>query len=334
MSFVSLKRYLNRSDQEVVLRQIIDLLLDKVASGAVAADESEAKAFRADLEQIRNEIGPDAEPGSLLVAAGSAAQALEAYNRRVTRLIRKQAAELHNIVTMMTDAASTIGGENMRSVQRLQEIGDGLERAGSVRDFAALKVHLAECLNSLRVETLRQREESESLIENLRQQVERYSRAAAIPKDIDHATGLSNADAGIKALQQPAPAGLRRYVVTMVVGRIQSINARFGLEAGDRVLAAFGAYVQKQLGKADQLFRWKGPAFVALLDRTEPLDQVRSQVRRMLEKPVEETFEIGDRSVLIPILAAWTAFQLITTGPTAERQIQTFIASQGNTDYV
>jgi GGDEF domain-containing protein len=334
MPMVTLKRYLNRNEEEVVLRKVVDLLLEKISTSAVAANESESTVFREDIGRIRDQIGPEALPSALLLAAGSATQALEGYNKGITRLIRKQGEQLQSIIAMMTDTVVKVGGQHLRSVQRLQDIGDGLERAGVIRDFETLKVHLGECLNSFRVETLRQKEESDNLIQHLRQEVERCSPAALMDGNTDLASGLGNTAAGIKAMQEPVPIGKRRYVVTMVVGRIQSINARFGQQAGDRILSAFGTFVWQQLGQADRLFRWNGPAFMALLERTEPLDQVRTQIKRMLEKPLQENFEVGDRSVLIPISAAWSAFQHITTVATAEKQIQTFIASQSSREYV
>ena len=72
---------------------------------------------------------------------------------------------------------------------------------------------------------------------------------------------------------------------------------------------------------------------VALIERSETLDRVRDQIRRIMEMRLDENLELGERAVLIPVSSAWSVFQLIAMA-TAERQIQAFIASQGNREFV
>jgi GGDEF domain-containing protein len=336
MSMVSLKRYLNRTDEEGVLRQVVALLLEKVGASAAVANDADSAAFRDDMNRFREQFVPEATPDHLLLAAGSAMQALDGYNKGITRVIQKQGVQLQSVIGMMTETVAMIGGQHVRSAERLKELSDGLERTGAIKDFETLKSCLGDYLKTFKEETLRQKQEADSLIQTLRQDVQRCSRGVAIAggEDLDQVTGLHRADAGIKAMHEAVPQGKRRYVVTMVVGRIQSINARFGQEAGDRILTSFGSFVEQQLGATDRLFRWTGPAFVALLERTESLDNVRVQIKRMLEARLEENFEVGERSVLIPVTAAWTAFQLITTVATAQKQIQGFIAGQASSEYL
>ena len=154
------------------------MLLEKIATGAVEASQSESESFREDLDRIRNRIGPDAPPADLLLAAGSATQALDGYNKGVSRLLRIQADQLHSIIAMMTETAVKVGGQNLRSV-RLQEIGEGLERAGAVKDFETIAAAPCEYCSTER--------------------------------SLDRVTGLGKAEAGIRAMHEPT-AGRRRYV--------------------------------------------------------------------------------------------------------------------------
>jgi hypothetical protein len=72
---------------------------------------------------------------------------------------------------------------------------------------------------------------------------------------------------------------------------------------------------------------------VAVLERAKALDEVRALVRRMLDKPLDETYEIDGRSILIPISAAWSIFMLTSEPGAAEKQIQAFIASRYCRDF-
>jgi hypothetical protein len=53
----------------------------------------------------------------------------------------------------------------------------------------------------------------------------------------------------------------------------------------------------------------------------------------MFDTPIQENLELGARSVLIPISAAWSVITL-TSAPEVEKQIEAFIASQGGHDYL
>ena len=314
---VSLKRFLYASEQEAALAKVVTLLLEKIGAGAVEGDRAAYDAFRAEMEHIGARASHDATPESPFVTAGSAVQAMENYNRQISTFLRKQ------------------GGENMRSAQRLQEIGDKFERVRAIEDIQTLKSSLGECLHTFREEAQRQKAESEETIQSLQKAVERHEPAGSGGfEDLDPATRLPRQAAGLQAMQEAIQAGKRRYVVAMVVNRMQSVNARFGFHVGDRILRAFKENVEKQLSRADQLFRWEGPAIVVLLDRTDPIEQVRAQIRRILDGRLEEHFDVEGRAVMIPISAAWSAFHLMPPLANAIKQIQAFIASQGSRDYV
>ncbi|MES1262702.1 MAG: hypothetical protein ABUS49_13295, partial [Acidobacteriota bacterium] len=83
----------------------------------------------------------------------------------------------------------------------------------------------------------------------------------------------------------------------------------------------------------DQLFRWTGPAMVAILERSQPLAAIRLMVKQLADVRTDIAFEFGDRSVHIPISANWAVFPLEGKAA-AESQIHAFIASQGNRDFL
>jgi GGDEF domain-containing protein len=330
---VSLKEYLNRTDPQVTLRQVVSSLLEKIGFSAVAIDRGEYEAFRADIERIREGVVPGIAPAALIVIADSAAQVLESYNGAVTRLFQKQGHEMQGIIKMMAETVVLVSGESTRSAQRLREIGDEFERSNAITDLQALRGHLSECLRGFREEARNQKTKAECLIAGLREQIVQGAVPANEGSDsLDPATGLPGKDACMRAMQDPVAIGKRRYVVTMAVNRIQSINARFGHKAGDRILGVFAKFLAQQLVPADRLFRWTGPAIVVLPERSETLDRVRDQIRRIMEIRLNENLELGERAVLIPVSAAWSVFQLAAVSD-AERQIQTFIASQGSREF-
>jgi GGDEF domain-containing protein len=287
------------------------------------------------MSRLQEHANTELTPEALSAVVESAGQAIDDYNGHVTAFLRKQASELRSIVSMITETAIKIGGENARSAERLQEIGQKFERAGELSDLRMLKSHLSDCLHTLRDEAERRKTESDEAIRSLQQEiVRRCEQGSAVLEDLDVVTGLPLLAAGLRAMQEPVKTEKRRFVAVMIVDRIKLINLRFGIDAGNSVLRVFKESIEQRLMQGDRLFRWNGPTIVALIDRTESVEQVRAQIRRLLETRIEETLEVEQRSVLIPISASWSVFPLMPPIADATKQIQAFIASQGGRDYV
>ena len=335
MAMISLKRFMNGNERESAALQVAALLVEKLGDCAVEDDKQELESFRAEMRVVHDAMTPDLPPENLLILAGSAMQALETYNRRVTSTISHRGDDFQSIIRMLQDSLVKITGENVQSVQSLNRIGEELDRGIGFQDLQSVKVHLSVCLSGLRQEIERGKNASKTMVEGLQIQIETFrALAKKIPdRKVDAATRVLNQEDCIAAIRNAIEKGTRHYAVVMVVNRIQPINARFGREAGDRILARFKEYIEAQLGASDQLFRWVGPAVVVIMERPQSGDQVRLLVKRMFDAPLQENLELGARSVLVPISAAWSVIAL-TSPPDVEKQIEAFIASQGTRDYI
>lgn len=346
---ISLKSYFNASSEETPLRRVVALLISKMGSSAVRCDLEEFEAFTTDIRRISGALAPELTPDNLLVHAEAAAEGLTAYNKRIARLLDSQRGEVTHILGMLQNTVINIAGENTRSAKRLQEITSELEQSGPITDLRVLKGRLAECLTGLREEMSQQKAEAAVTIENLQVTIERgrdsivalaenrleqaersRSNSLAIPGNAqDPITGLPCRDAALVAMQNSIGAGTRNYAVVMVINRVQMIKDRFGYKVSDHMIAGFKDEMAKQLSGSGQLFRWTGPAFVAILERAEPIAVVRAEVRRMLDAKIEVSYSGTGRSVLIPVSAVWLALPLISVAD-ADMQIQAFTASQNS----
>ena len=331
---INLKRFMNGNEREGAALQVAALLVEKLGDCAVEADKQELEIFRREMKAVHDAMTPDVPPENLLILAGSATQSLEAYNRRITSTISSRGHEFQTIIRMLQDSLLIIAGENIQSVQSLGELGEELDRGAGFTDLHSLKLHLGTCLSGLRDEIERGKTASKATVEGLQIQIEAFRKLAeTIPgRKVDTAAGVLHQEDCLAAIRNAIEKGTRHYAVVMAVNRIQPINARFGRAAGDRILARFKEYIEAQLGASDQLFRWTGPAVVVIMERPQSVDQVRLLVKRMFDTPIQESLELGARSVLIPISAAWSVFVLNSTPDFVEKQIEAFIAGQSSPD--
>ena len=353
MSFVTLTRYLTGpGEEQATFRRVISLLLQGMTLHAVQGDTADFESFRDDFNRIQTEASEEVPAQELLVAAGAAVQALSDHNQRTTRFIHRQGVELQNMISMLAQTVITIGDVSQRSSHRLMEIEKQMEGASAIEDVQSLKLRLGECLTSLREEAGRQKSDAQSRaaaierqLENSRDRVGSLLPVAAgidtltrlpdqaMEEGIDTLTGLPNQATAEAAFHEAAQKAGPTYVVTAVVNRIQAVNIRYGNAVGDQVIKALADSIRTHLSGQDLLFRWRGPAIVALIERHETIDAVWTDIRRISGQRLEKTFEVSGRQVLIPISAAWSVIELIPPVADAFRSVQTFVAGQAVKDY-
>ena len=337
---ISFKPYLfgeKDKDSDSAYRRIIGLFLQGIALHAVEGDKGDYDRFRTDIDEFAKRITPDTPMSELLVAVGGSLRAMEDYNRRTSKVIHRQNNELQNMVSMLTQTVITIGSSGEASISKLQDIEKAIERTSMLEDMQLLKLRLSECLEAVRAEALRQKTEGQSALDSLKKEVE-TSRArvgsVAASLDLDAATGLPSKKEAMKAIQDAVASPHNKFLAIAVVGRVQAVNARFGYAVGDSVLATFSEHFRKNLGAQDQVFRWHGPAVVALLEREDSLEKVRTEIRRFAEVKLEKTASVGNRTVLLPISASWSIFNVAPPMEELLKKMEAFTAAQAPRDYV
>jgi len=345
---ISLKRYLGTNTAEETLRQLVALFVKKIGESAVAVDPHELASFRNEIKGLHEALTPQLPIENMLIVTGSATQALETYNKRVMRIIGSQGDNLQAILKLLQDHLGTMTSASSNSIENLGKVARELEGFQGFQDLQPLKLHLTQCLAGLREEIEREKSASKELIERLQVDIEGFRdsdrarlqgnqaglQSGPFRPDTDPARALSDRgperqEECLAAIQAAIDKGTRHYAAVMVVNRVQPINARFGKAAGDLMLSRFREMMEIRIVAPDQLFRWTGAAMVALLERPQPLPVIRLLVKRLVDIRTDETFQFGERSVMVPISAAWSVFPLEATPPANQKHIHAFIASQG-----
>jgi len=331
---ISLKRYLSRdvkSEEENTSRRVISLLLQGIALHAVDGERADYERFRIDMDKFEKAMGAEMPASELLISAGGVLRTMEDHNRRHAKFMGKQNTEMQKMVSMLTQTIISIAANSENSVGKLQDIEKAIESANELEDIQLLKHQLGECLQTVREESLRQKTAGQSTLETLRKELANSQERIGTMQQssgVDPATGFPQKSEAEKAIQAAIATPKGKFLVVAVVNRIQTINARFGYATGDKVLAAYADQFRKSLLSTDKVYRWSGPALIAVLTRTERLEQIRAGIQRFADLKLEKTMEIGMRTVLIPISANWVIFPLLGTMTELKEKIEAFTASQ------
>ena len=334
MTLLSLKRYLSGPEEEAVFRRLASLLFRGIILHAVEGEKSEYQQFQRDLEHIQSEVMREEASGpEVLIAGGKAVQAMADHGHATTRFIRQHGALLQNMVAMLTQTMVAIGAGGERSAARLQDIQRQLTHAADIEDIQKLKLRLGDCLQNLREEVEQQRNEAlqhasqiQAHVEMAQQHIRNFGQS---DDGLDLATGLQTRSQAEAAFQQELHIPGRKYLVIAVVSTLPSVNKRFGYAVGDRVLKTFAETIRGKLSGVDRIFRWRGPAFVALLERDGTIEAVRAEISAFGNLPTEKMFDTGDHSVLLPLHASWLVLALTPPTSSLMKAIDSFVASHG-----
>ena len=104
----------------------------------------------------------------------------------------------------------------------------------------------------------------------------------------DSVTGLGDVHALLNAIGEMRRVAREAGFIAIKIDDVGDVNARFGFDAGDRVLAESAAcLVECSRGKG-RLFRSTGTTFVALCDNLGPdeVDEIAKEIERFLGSPV------------------------------------------------
>lgn len=104
----------------------------------------------------------------------------------------------------------------------------------------------------------------------------------------DSVTGTGDIHALVNAIGEMRRVARKAGLVAIKIDDIAQVNARFGFDAGDRVLAESAACLMDCSRGKGRLFRSTGPTFVALFDELGPeaIDELASEIERFLGSPV------------------------------------------------
>jgi GGDEF domain-containing protein len=283
---------------------VIQLLLQGIRLHAIPGDAADYDKFCRDLKVIEDAVAEHPPAARLHFLSGAALKALEEYNRRTAWFTRQRSVELQAIVSLLNKTIAELckGAEN--TVVRLQDIERQLEKAEAIEDIRLAKLRLSECLEGLREESVRQREEGRRAIQRLKAAIKQAPRAATSGSE-DAVTGLLGPGEAEQRLAETIYERAPIFTAVFVVTNMCSIKARYGEATGDQILHLYAEHLARSL-PGDALFRWSGPSFLALLRRVGTLEQVRQEAASIAAKRLEYTLPRGTRTVLLtPSATSW-----------------------------
>ncbi len=255
------------------------------------------------------ELKQQASSSQILIAAGAIAESLAHYNKHTQGQVDGIVGESRSILEKFVSHLSDVY-DNPQSEHTIQEL-----RAAIAQPSTPASQHkVEECLNRLSQEAADRSRQARELSERLQDRVTILEQtldatgstpAASVSSPntiVDPCTGLAVRSEGEAAIRRAVSEGMHGYVAVFYLHRMALANARFGEAIGNQVIMFASQHLATAVTKQhDQMFRWTGPAFVAVLERAEAMLSVSNEVQRTISSPISRFFETPTRSVYLPI---------------------------------
>ena len=303
---------------EEALRRMIFLFLKAVEDNAIPCDEIDLEQFRTDIRSMSEKLTQEVGADDILILAGQFSATLKDYFERTSRFLSIRSAEYQKMVSMFTETVSSLSTSGERSVLNLKNIEQQIERATVIEDIRTLRLRLGQCLGTIREEILHQEALSAELLDRVAQSKENNRTASECSADLgsepkyDPVTGFpmqKEAQAALlKALQSDHPS----FAVPIVAKGAHRIYAQLGNDVGDTVLHKFSERLRFLSNNGDRIFRWHGPSFVAVVNRSATVTEVKRELGHLSMVRFDDPIEVGDRMTWLPVSASWSVIAVIS----------------------
>ncbi len=278
--------------QAEALNRIVSILLQGISLHGFNYDPLAAVSFENSVRKLRMEFEEASDEAAAMLIAGNAIRLMEDYNRTAERHLAARQNEMEAVLAMLSEALLEASRATPEFLIRLKEIERDISLSTRPDSVAAARSRLAQCLSDLRVA---------SAADGPFQ----HSGQTFGETDTDPVTGLPNVAFATAAIGKIWNRRMDYYAVTFAVERLETVNLRFGFQAGDQMLRRLSEHIARQLISSDQLFRWRGPCLMMLVERRLPETLVAAEISRITPVRLESAIAVRDREVMVPISAAW-----------------------------
>jgi diguanylate cyclase (GGDEF)-like protein len=283
------------------LRRAVSILLDGISVNVFPCGTPDRVLFQGRVKKLRGQFDDAGTPDSVLFLAGDAIRCIEEYGAAAEEFMSARGRGQQQTTGLLLNAFIRISKGNPDTLGKLRTISGELERASGTDDIAALNKSLAECIHELESRPQEEDEVAES-------------HAA----DVDIATGLPGVQSAIAAIRAAGRANTPCHVLAFGVDRLETINLRFGFRAGDQILLLFAQHVAQHLAPQDTLYRWRGPCFVVLTERTDSASGLAAEASKIAHSRLEHTITKGEREIVVPVAASSALFTIPSHRPVDE----------------
>lgn len=272
-------------------------VLNAIQQFVLTGDNSEP--LRSRLAALRNSLSTGWQPEESIEAGAAVSAILAEYRESIQRTAVSQTIEMQHIFAMLNQALIILAEGRDRSVSKLNQIQESLQRTSMIQDIVDLKWSLAETVRFIK-------QESAEAHSAATQELARFDAEVGRAREYlgSSRTELGGRPEGVNQIlewsKNVAP-GDAVYVVAFLFERLQSVVQRYGPAVADELIYRLIKERVQPVAPAHTTYRWTSASLVAVVRRPRDLEALRTEVSELNEGPLVHRVALGSRMAVLTV---------------------------------
>ncbi len=223
---------------------------------------------QAQLRVLRKRMQADPRPEVLAECRSGLNRELAEYCAKSRAVLARKDGAIKQIIRTLADTASALAEHNEIRSTRLVDFTKRLESIAHIDDLGRIRKELTKEVRELRSFVEAAKGESSAEMRELRAEIHWFRQRLAYAEtqaSTDALTGVANRAAGERRLEEAIRSGQSACILLLDLDGFKTVNDRYGHQAGDAVLRAFGRRLLAGVRSTDTVFRWGGDEFLVIL---------------------------------------------------------------------
>lgn len=305
--FVSLRRFLDADPVAAARRQGqsgAEPLL-RLASGLIEAIEqyvlcgAEHSALHAELRAATSQLSAEISLDETATLGQAITRILAQYSSAAQRKSANVTIEVQNILGILNQTLMSFASGSERSGALLHRIQEKLQQTAQAKDLNAVKTGLAQTMQFVREESLREQQASSKELADLESELGRARRFATASR-----ASLQGRPEGVRHIRHEiaiVPSELALYLLAYRFDRLEAMAQRYGVDAAEELIFRVISERVQPLATSSVSFRWTSSSLVAAFQRARDLPRVVAEAAALNRTPLQYRLPLGSRTALLTI---------------------------------
>ena len=243
--------------------------LEAMGNSGVQACPPLGTKLQLGLWNLQSQLADETTPSRLQETEARVAAELHQWGEQSAEYYRRKTEEFKEIMMIMARTAEAVGDRDLHYSTQLTGFTTRLQTLATMDDLTKIRDSLVSSANELQDGVNQMVRDGEQVVARMRGELCQYQaklEAAERLASVDSLTGLQNRRRLEAALQLRVARGRTFSVLIFDLNGFKRVNDTYGHVAGDEVLKQFATELRAAFRAMDDVGRWGGDEFIAVVD--------------------------------------------------------------------
>ena len=268
---ISLKKLIESNHQELftLTLRAYRAALDAMGNSGVQACPPLGSKLQLGLWNLQSQLAAEATPTLVQETEARVEAELHQWGEQSAEYYQRKTQEFKEIMMIMARTAEAVGDRDVRYSKQFTEFTSRLQTLATMDDLTKIRDSLVSSANELQAGVNQMAQDGEQVLARMRGELRQYQaklEEAERLASLDSLTGLQNRRRLEEALELRVARRRPFSVLMFDLNGFKKVNDTYGHLAGDDVLKQFATELRAAFRAMDDVARWGGDEFIAVVD--------------------------------------------------------------------